>query len=116
MSMTVFNFLGAACISVHEFNFDISYRNMAVLGFDYAALSYGFIVPFVTWLHSDIWQHETRKMIKSVRNLFSVRKKAVEPIDRSAVDLRNTFGEHMIIEVNNEANVHFDQLRRQWKI
>ncbi|CAP26144.2 Protein CBR-SRE-14 [Caenorhabditis briggsae] len=100
---------------------DISwfYRNLCITLFELSYSVYTIFTPYIIYKFNIRWQQEFRRLVSRFMSRFRSKRIDVtaEPCaDGSNVNLRNTFGIEMNIDIKRQSDTYFEQLKMSWNV
>ncbi|KAF1757813.1 hypothetical protein GCK72_014270 [Caenorhabditis remanei] len=101
-------------------SFDIQwfYRNIFISLFELSYSVYTILTPYIIYKFNIRWHQEFKKVVATYTSRFRTKRIDVTEAcaDSNNVNLRNTFGIEMNIDIKRQSDTYFEQLNTSWNI
>ncbi|CAJ0606400.1 unnamed protein product [Cylicocyclus nassatus] len=102
----IWNILAAAMLFTGNLKMTIFARNVAMIGYNYIHLIYGFVMVFVMYRSDHRWRKEIGKLTKSC---------CATKTHSEFTSVKSTFGKETCVDKRQHAVCYFNMLNRDWE-
>ncbi|CAM36342.1 Serpentine Receptor, class E (Epsilon) [Caenorhabditis elegans] len=117
-SIFFFTILCPVLMLVASFEIDWFYRNLCITLFELSFSVYTILTPYIIYKFNIRWHQEFKRVLSKITARFKTKRIDVTEIgpEASNLNLRNTFGVEMNIDIKRQSDTYFEQLNSSWSM
>ncbi|CAB3410941.1 unnamed protein product [Caenorhabditis bovis] len=116
-SISFFAIIGPLSILVDNFEISCGWKNANTVFFDTMMPLYGVVTPYVVYYHNPKYQKELRHLMYKLKKCagLGTTHASISP-QKPRPTIKDTFGQELMFDTNQQTDYYFRQLQSEWNI